>query len=73
MKITKVSKSMTYYVSTNASEYPDYRTDETGTYWENAISESWEPVYAITKERELQKLFWEYKDQMNEEEEPWIR
>ena len=60
MKITKVSKSMTYYIETDASEFPEYRTNETGTYWENAMGESWEPVYAITKERELQKLFWEY-------------
>lgn len=70
MKITKVSKFMTYYVSTDASEYPDYRTNETGTHWENLMGESWESVYDI---EELQKLFWEYKDQMNEEEELWIR
>lgn len=68
MKITKVSKSMTYYVSTDASEYPDYRTNETGTYWENAMGESWEPVYAITKERELQEMFREYMKQNEVEE-----
>lgn len=60
MKITKVSKSMTYYIETDASEFPDYRTNETGTYWENAMGESWEPVYAITKERELQEMFRDY-------------
>lgn len=60
MKITKISKSMTYYIETDASEFPDYRTNETGTHWENAMGESWEPVYAITKERELQEMFRDY-------------
>lgn len=60
MKITEVSKSLTYYVSTDALEFPEYRTDETGTYCENAMGESWEPVYDISKERELQEMFREY-------------
>jgi hypothetical protein len=68
MKITKVSKFMTYYVSTDASEYPDYRTNETGTHWENLMGDSWEPVYAITKERELQEMFREYMKQNEVEE-----
>lgn len=57
MKITKVSKSITYYIETDAAEFPDYRTDTNGTYWENAMGESWEPVYDV---EELQKLFREY-------------
>ena len=60
---------MTYYVSTDASEYPDYRTNETGTHWENFMGESWEPVYAITKEEgELQEMFREYMKQNEVEE-----
>ena len=68
MKITKVSKSMTYYIETDASEFPEYRTNETGTYWENAMGESWEPVYAITKERELQEMFRDYMNHNKVEE-----
>ena len=68
MKITKVSKSMTYYIETDASEFPEYRTNETGTYWENAMGESWEPVYAITKERELQEMFRDYMNHNEVEE-----
>ena len=68
MKITKVSKSMTYYIETDASEFPEYRTNETGTYWENAMGESWEPVYAITKDRELQEMFRDYMNHNKVEE-----
>jgi hypothetical protein len=37
MKITEVSKSMTYYVDTDAEDFPYYRTDETGRSWENLM------------------------------------
>lgn len=68
MKITDVTKSMTYYVDTDGGDFPHYRTNETGTHWENLMGESWEPVYAITKERELQEMFREYMKQNEVEE-----
>ena len=70
MKITDVTKSMTYYVDTDNEDFPYYRTNENGSHWENLMGESWKSVYDV---EELQKLFWEYKDQMNDEEELWIR
>jgi hypothetical protein len=70
MKITDVNKDLTYYVDTDKEDFPYYRTDVDGRHWENLMGESWESVYDV---EELQKLFWEYKDQMNDEEELWIR
>jgi hypothetical protein len=58
MKIIRVSKSTTYYVETDNPDFPDYRTDETGTHWENAMGDSWESVYG--EERELQGIFLDY-------------
>jgi hypothetical protein len=59
MKIIEVTKSMTWYVETDAEDFPHYRTsDERGMNWENLMGESWEPVY--TPEKELQELFHEY-------------
>ena len=45
MKITKVSRAITYYVETDDPDWPEYRTDETGENWENLMGESWEAVY----------------------------
>jgi len=56
MKIIKIYKSTTYYVETDAPDFPDYRTDETGTHWENAMGESWETIY----DDELHKMFCDY-------------
>jgi hypothetical protein len=58
MKITKLSKSMTYYVDTDKEDFPYYRTDENGENWENLMGESWEPCYS--QEEKLKKLFWDY-------------
>lgn len=63
MKITKVSKSLTYYITTDLPDFPEYRTDETGTYWENLIGGSWKPVYSMSKEKELQEVFYDYMKQ----------
>ena len=71
--MTFVTKSITYYTTTDDPEFPDYRTDENGEEWENYLGGIWNPVFDYVRKKELQKLFWEYKDQMNEEEELWIR
>jgi hypothetical protein len=47
---------------------PEFEFDENGTYWENAMGESWEPIYAITKERELQEMFRDYMNHNKVEE-----
>ena len=47
MKITDVTKSMTYYVDTDNEDFPYYRTNENGSIWENLMGESWESVYDI--------------------------
>jgi hypothetical protein len=57
MKITEVSKSMTYYMETDAENFPYYRTDENGRHWENLMGESWESVY---NDGELKELFLDY-------------
>lgn len=58
MKITEVTKSMTYYVDTDAEDFPYYRTDETGETWENLMGESWESVY---NDGELKELFLDWR------------
>ena len=54
MKITKVSRVITHYVTTDEPDYPEYRTDATGEDWENLMGESWETVY---DDLELKMLF----------------
>ena len=73
MKIKDVIKSITYYVETDDPDFPDYRTDENGSHWEKLMGESWEPVYNPDVEKKLQELFWEYKNQLDEKEDIWIR
>jgi hypothetical protein len=72
MKITNITKSLTYYIETDDPDFPDYRTNENGEEWENYLGGIWQPIFGH-QTKELQKLFWEYKDQMNDEEELWIR
>ena len=67
MKITDVTKSITYYVETDDPDFSDYRTDETGSHWENYLGGIWQPVFG-QQAKELQKLFWEYKDQLDEKD-----
>ena len=57
MKIKEISKSVTYYVTTDEPDFPDYRTDENGTHWENAMGESWESVY---NDEKLRMMFLDY-------------
>ena len=57
MKITKVRKELTYYVTTDDPDWPEYRTDETGEIWENLMGESWESVYDDEK---LKMMFRDY-------------
>lgn len=71
MKITDVTKSITYYMDTDKEEYPYYRTNENGSHWENLMGDSWESVYNPDEEKQLQKLFWEYKNQLDEKEDIW--
>ena len=60
MKIKSVSEPhIIYYVETDAPDFPEYRTDETGTHWENAMGSSWEPVY---NDEKLKKLFEEFME-----------
>lgn len=61
MKITEVSKSMTWYVDTDAEDFPYYRTDENGRTWENLMGDSWESVYNPDREKELKELFLDWK------------
>jgi hypothetical protein len=61
MKITEVTKSMTYYVDTDAEDFPYYRTNETGRHWENLMGDSWEPVYNPDTEKELKELFLDWR------------
>lgn len=60
MKITKVFKSLTYYIITDDPEFPDYRTDEKGENWENYLGGIWNPVFDYVRIKKLQKLFWEH-------------
>lgn len=71
MKITDVTKSITYYMDTDKEEYPYYRTNENGSHWENLMGDSWESVYNPDEKKQLQKLFWEYKNQLDEKEDIW--
>ena len=57
MKITEVCKALTYYVTTDDPQWPEYRTDENGEHWENAMGESWEAVYDDEK---LRTMFLDY-------------
>ena len=57
MKITEVEKDLTYYVTTDDPEFSEYRTDETGMYWEMAMGQSWEPVY---NDEKLKMMFRDY-------------
>lgn len=66
MKITDVTKSVTYYVETDSSEFPYYRTNKYGTDWENLMGDSWEPCYS--QEEKLQKLFLDYKNKLENAE-----
>lgn len=58
MKIINISKSVTYYVTTDDPEFPDYRVDETGINLEVRMGESWEPSHIA--EGELQKMIRDY-------------
>ena len=60
MKMTFVTKSITYYTTTDDPEFPDYRTDENGEEWDNYLGGYWNPVFDYVRKKELQKLFWEY-------------
>ena len=61
MKIMEIGKYTTYYVSTDGPEWTEYRTDETGTHWEVAMGESWEPVdEAFSLYHELRTTFLDY-------------
>ena len=66
MKITDVTKSMTYYISTDDPHFPDYRTDELGENWENYLGGIWEPVF-YHKDKELKELFLDYMKNKKEE------
>lgn len=57
MKITEVWKQLTYYVTTDDPDFPEYRTNETDTDWENLMGESWEPVY---NDEKLKMMFRDY-------------
>ena len=57
MKITEVWKALTYYVTTDDPDWPEYRTDATGEIWENLMGESWESVYDDEK---LKMMFHDY-------------
>ena len=72
MKITDVTKSIIYEIETDDPNFPDYRTNENGSHWENYLGGIWQPVFG-QQAKELQKLFLEYKDQLDEKEELWIR
>lgn len=58
MKIKSAIPVMTYYVEVEDGEYGDvyteYRTDESGSYWEVRMGESWESVY---RDEELRTEF----------------
>jgi len=66
MKITKVSKSLTYYITTDDPEFPDYRTDDNGENWENYLGGIWNPVFDYVRIKELQELFREWKKKLIE-------
>jgi hypothetical protein len=71
MKITNISKSVTYYVTTDDPEFPDYRVDETsinpdynyrvdetGINLEVRMGESWETFHI--EKGELLKMISDY-------------
>ena len=57
MKIENVTKSVSFIIETNSSEFPTYRRGENGG-WENLMGESWEPCYM--NEDELEKMYQEW-------------
>jgi len=60
MKIHSISEPhITYYVETDDPDFPQYRTDETGENWENAMGDSWETCHG-DKEDELKEMFREF-------------
>ena len=59
---------MTYHITTDDPEFPEYRTDEYGSEWENYLGGIWQPIFGH-QTRKLQEMFREYKDQMDEVEE----
>lgn len=67
MKITEVTKTLTWYVKTDDPDYPVYRTtDEFGENWENLMGDSWESVYNPFTEKELKELFFEWRKKQYE-------
>lgn len=44
VKITKVTPVRAFYVDTDASDWPYWRTDSNGTSWENLMGMSWEEL-----------------------------
>ena len=75
LKITNVTKCITYYVETNSDEFPDYRTDEKGENWENAMGESWETVYFYgdKNHNQLPELFQQYMKTVESPENDIVR
>ena len=59
MKITDATKSITYYISTDDPNFPDYRTDEFGENWEIYLGGIWNPVF-YPQDKELKEMFHEY-------------
>ena len=51
MKMTFVTKSITYYTTTDDPEFPDYRTDENGEEWENYLGGYWNPVFDYVRKK----------------------
>ena len=57
MNIESISKHLTYYVSTDDEPWSEWRTNYSGTAWENLMGMSWEemepPVELIEQFMEL--------------------
>jgi hypothetical protein len=51
MKMTFVTKSITYYTTTDDPEFPDYRTDENGEEWENYLGGYWNPGFDYVRKK----------------------
>jgi hypothetical protein len=67
MKITEVTKTLTWYVKTDDPDYPVYRTtDEFGENWENYLGGIWNPVF-YPQDKELKELFLDYMKNKKEE------
>ena len=63
MKIKGVRKQLTYYVTIDDPDCPDYITDKDGDHWVVAMGESWDPVYDDEK---LKMMFLDYLKQTDD-------